>query len=440
MGSKKRFIDVLTIGFALFAIFFGAGNLMFPPYLGLLSGGNWFKSMFGFLSTDPVVPIVGLIVTATIGGEGDSLGKRVHPLFSKILAAICMIICGPIFAVPRTAATTHEIFVMQFFPDAPTAITSFIYFGITIYLAINPGKVLDIVGKFLTPALLIILTVIIVRSIAVPLGPIGPSSLDNEFLTGFTEGYQTMDGLVSSLLAGLVFSDIASRGYKDKKETFKMAVCASVVALVLLMYVYGGLTYVGATVGSYFSPDTERVPLLMGLVELMFGTVGLRLLGIAMTLACLTTSVGITSTFGNYFEKISEGKLKYKYLVIFSAIISFFISQFGVSKIIVLAVPVLSLVYPFVIGMIILSIFDKKIKFNATYIGFAVGIAPVAIISCLASTPLKENEVIASLGSAISNLPLGNVGMAWFVPALIGMIIFTIIAYGTNKTPVAAEQ
>ena len=210
MSKNNKLKDTIIMGFALFAIFFGAGNLIFPPYLGVISGSKWYLAMAGFLSTDPVIPILGLIVTATVGGQGDSLGKRVHPLFSKTIAAICVLMIGTIFAVPRTASVTHTMLVTQFAPGAPQIATSVVFFGLTIYLAINPGKVIDIVGKFLTPALVVILAIVIIRSIFMPGVTMAEPTVTNAYLRGFTEGYQTMDGLGCALMAGLVYSHLVS--------------------------------------------------------------------------------------------------------------------------------------------------------------------------------------------------------------------------------------
>lgn len=437
MSKNNKLKDTIIMGFALFAIFFGAGNLIFPPYLGVISGSKWYLAMAGFLSTDPVIPILGLIVTATVGGQGDSLGKRVHPLFSKTIAAICVLMIGTIFAVPRTASVTHTMLVTQFAPGAPQIATSVVFFGLTIYLAINPGKVIDIVGKFLTPVLVVILAIVIIRSIFMP-GVIMAEpdpTVTNAYLRGFTEGYQTMDGLGCALMAGLVYSDLVRRGYTEEKDQLGMMIGTGVVAFILLAFVYGGLTFAGATISTEFGPDADRTALILELVSrMMGGNIGKLLIGIATALACLTTSIGLTSTVANYFEGISGGKLKYKTLVLVSAVIAFCISLFGTDKIIVFAVPVLSLVFPFIICLVFFTIFDKVIKYNATYIGAMVGVAPVAVISALAlafqiAGTADQNAGIIELNNKINALPFGTFAMPWIVPALACALVFTVVAF-----------
>lgn len=430
---KKK--DIITCGFALFAIFFGAGNLIFPPYLGVISGDRWFESMIGFLMTDPVLPVLGVLVTMKLGGRADDLGKRVSPKFAKLIGMIAILTIGPFFAVPRTGATTHEIFVQPLFgADASIMITSVIFFAITLWVSINPSKVIDYVGNILTPVLLVILTIIITKSIIAPPDPMMITSTAGLFTNGFKEGYQTMDALGAALMAGIVSTDLIRRGYKDEKTKLKASIGVGLVAFVLLAFVYGGLTYAGATVGGHFSADTPRTELLIGMTSLLLGDLGKFALGFAVALACLTTSTGLVSTCGNYFETISNGKLKYKMVVTVATVLSFVISLLGVEKLIAVAVPVLTVIYPVVIVLIILSIFDKKIKYNWTYTGAVIGAFSVSLIEGLGLFgQMSGNAVLGNLGNLITFLPMSQIGFGWIVPTIVGSVIFTLISKYTNK-------
>jgi LIVCS family branched-chain amino acid:cation transporter len=430
---KKK--DIITCGFALFAIFFGAGNLIFPPYLGTLSGDKWFESMIGFLITDPVLPVLGTLVTLKLGGRADDLGKRVSPKFAKIIGALAILLIGPLFAVPRTGATTHEIFIQPVFgADTPIIITSVVFFAITLWIAINPNKVIDYVGNILTPVLLIILAVIVVKSIISPPDPMVTTGASGLFAYGFKEGYQTMDALGATLMAGIVSTDLVRRGYKDEKTKLKAGIGVGIVAFVLLALVYGGLTYAGATVGGHYTADTPRTELLIGMTELLLGDIGKVALGIAVALACLTTSTGLMSTCGNYFETITDGKLKYKYVVTVATVVSFVISLLGVEKIIAIAVPVLTAIYPVVIVLIILSVFDKKIKYNWTYTGAVVGAFIVSLMEGLSLFgEMTGINALASLTGAVQMFPLSQSGFGWIIPAIVGSIIFTLISKFTKK-------
>lgn len=426
---NKKTQDILIVGFALFAIFFGAGNLIFPPYLGITAGNHWKEATLGFLITDPVLPILGVIVTAYVGGKADDLGKRVYPGFSKLLGAVAIITVGPIFSVPRTGATSHEIAVMQILPGTPLVATSIVFFGLTLFLALNPSGVMDKIGKYLTPGLLIVLAIIVIKAIFRPIGPIVDMPEKNYFLMGFKEGYQTMDALGSSLMTGIVLTDLIGKGYSEKKDQLKMIIGVSFVAFLLLAFVYTGLSYVGATAGTVYSPKTDRIQLLIGSVYELFGNTGKIVLGLAVALACLTTSVGLTATCGNFFEGITNGKLKYKSIVTVCVIVSFCISLLGVEELINLAVPVLSAIYPVFIVLIFMTMFDKWIKYDWTYTGAVIGTLIVSIIQVL-------NQVFGTmpdLTERIKNLPLNGIGMEWFIPAMICSVIMTAIQIATKK-------
>nr|WP_314276770.1 branched-chain amino acid transport system II carrier protein [uncultured Peptostreptococcus sp.] len=427
MEIKRK--DVIVCGFALFAIFFGAGNLIFPPHLGVLAGDRWFTAMVGFLISDPVLPILGVIVTARLGGRADDLGKRVSPKFAKLIGTIAILTIGPFFAIPRTGATTHEIFIRPLFPAVPIWVTTLVFFALTLYITLNPGKVIDFIGQYLTPALLIILAIIVIIAIVSPPDAKVPTHVSGLFTMSFKEGYQTMDALGSPLMAGIVISDLIRRGYHDKEVQFKVSVQVGIVAFILLAVVYGGLTYAGATVGRHFNGDTERTVLLIGMVELMLGSVGKVIMGLAVALACLTTSTGLSSTCGNYFETISGGKLKYKQIVIVCVVIAFVLSLIGVDGLIAIAVPILSAIYPVIIVLIFMSIFDKKIKYNWTYTGAVIGAFIVAIIESInLASMMRGGHLLEGAAKACAALPLGTYGFEWVVPALVCSIVLTLIS------------
>lgn len=426
---KKRTQDILVVGFALFAIFFGAGNLIFPPRIGVIAGTKWWQTMIGFLLTDPVLPILGVIVTATVGGKADDLGKRVSKNFSKILGAIAILTIGPFFSVPRTSATTHSILVAQIFPSIPLWLTSLVFFSITLFFVLNENGVMDKIGKYLTPGLLIIMTVIIVKSIISPVSTMAVTNPDNFFLIGFKEGYQTMDALGSMLMTGIVVTDLIRKGYKDEKEQFSIIIGVSIVAFILLAFVYGGLTYFGATTGKAFTPDTDKVEILIGAVTMLFGNAGKMIIGIAVALACMTTSVGLIATCGNFFENISKGKISYKKTVTVAVIISYFLSLLGVEGLVSLAGPILGAIYPVIIVLIVMTMFDKKIKYNATYTGAVVGAFLVSIPQLLSGL----FGIGTNLVEMISKLPFNSVGFEWLLPALVTSIIFTLISKSRKK-------
>lgn len=429
MKTELNRKDIIICGFALFAIFFGAGNLIFPPYLGVLAGDRWYVAMVAFLLSDPVIPILGVIVTAMLGGKADDLGKRVSHTFSKAIGLIAILTIGPFFAVPRTGATTHEIFVQPLFPNVPIWVTAIVFFGLTLFICLNPGKVIDVIGQYLTPALLVLLTLIIGMSIFNPPGPMIATETPDLFRMSFKEGYQTMDGLGAPLMAGIVIGDLVRRGYTDRKLQVKASFQSGIVAFVLLAIVYGGLTYAGATVSSMYTGDTERTVLLTGLVEHLLGGPGKVALGLAVALACLTTSTGLTSICGGFISDISGGKISQKTVVFIAVAISFALSLIGVDGLIAIAVPILSAIFPTMIALIIFSAFDKHIKYNLTYTGIVLATIVIGFIQAInLFSVMRGGAALQGLADWTYSLPLSSLGFEWLIPAIISGFVFTLIA------------
>ena len=431
--SRKKIIDIIICGFALFAIFFGAGNLIFPPYLGVISGNNWGIANIAFLLSDPLLPILGVIVTALLGGQATDLGKRVSKHFSIIIGAISIILIGPLFAVPRTGATTHEIFVQSFLPSAPQWITSLIFFGLTLYIAIHSHTVIDAIGKYLTPILLVILLLVFIAAVVQPNAGFQTTTSAGLFSQSFKEGYQTMDALGAALMAGVVISDLTRRGYTEKKEQHQMMFGVGIVSFILLALVYSSLTYAGATVSTVYDSTVQRPALLISLIEQLLGSFGKVAMGIAVSFACLTTSVGLITTCGHYFSTLTNGKLEYKKIVVVSVVISFLLSLLGVDALLQLAVPVLSAIYPMVIALIFLSIFDRYIVYNWTYTGAVVGAFFIGGIQAIhLFSQMQGGNFLSELAAWTNNLPLNQFGFEWLVPAIIGSVVFTVISKFTG--------
>ncbi|MDO5018000.1 MAG: branched-chain amino acid transport system II carrier protein [Lagierella massiliensis] len=427
---NKKFKDVIIVGFALFAIFFGAGNLIFPPYLGVLSGSEFKKAMWGFLLMDPVLPILGVIITAKLGGRAEDLGKRVGNKFSKILGTITILTIGPFFAVPRTAATTHEVFVSKQFPGVPHWVTAIVFFTLTAIFVMNESGVIDKIGKYLTPGLIIILGIIIVKCLIDPIGEMAYPKEDSIFLKGFVEGYQTMDALGASMMTGIVVSDLIRRGYKDERERSKLINGVGVVAFVLLALIYGGLTYVGATASNMYTIKNTRVDILLGTVEQILGSFGTVLIGIAVSLACLTTAVGLTAICGDFFSSITENKIKYKPIVLISVVVSGIFSLIGVEGLIKAAGPILTTIYPIIIVLILLGMFERYIKYDLTYVGAVIATFLISFIQSLNSA----FNILERPTEFIKGLPLKSIGFEWLIPAIVTAIVFAILARALGQS------
>lgn len=285
-----------------------------------------------------------------------------------------MICLGPLLAIPRTGATTFEMGIAPIFNGFSPVLFSVIFFGLTIMLTIKPSKVVDIIGEYLTPALLVALVFLIIMGIVSPLGDLNqPQMIEGIFAEGIAQGYQTMDPLGAIALSAVVIISITQKGYTKESQKVKITLQAGIIAGVALFIVYGGLTYLGSTVAHQFKginpSDINQTALIVGITEQLLGYPGKIVLAIIVGLACLTTSIGLVSATGQYFTKMSNGIVKYETIVIGVCIFSAVVANFGVSAIIKFASPILTVIYPATIVLVLMTLFNNKIKNDNTFKG-----------------------------------------------------------------------
>lgn len=427
-----RVKDVFVVGFALFAMFFGAGNLIFPPYLGVVSGNKWWISFLGFLFADAGLSLLVIISLTKFNGEMDALFNRVGKRFAAIMGSVIVICIGPLIAVPRTAATTYEVGILPTIgPGFNRIIFSIIFFAIVLTLTIKPSKVVDIVGQFLTPVLLISLAILIIKGVVSPLGQMSDKVLieGGLFSRGIKEGYQTLDSLGAFVFASIIIASLVDRGYKEEKIKIKATIMAGVITAVGMLLVYGGLAYLGATVSSNYGADIDSTTLLVAITYRLMGNAGKILLAIMIALACLTTAIGVTSSCGLFFSRLSKNKFSYEKVVLTVCILSAIVSNFGVTQILKFALPILLVVYPGALTLVVLGLFNDKIKDD---IVFKIAAATSLIFSFIVVVSgLVGNETIPKL---VAKLPLANLGFEWVVPVLISIIIGFMLSKKDNKS------
>ena len=423
---KVKFKDSLVIGFALFAMFFGAGNLIFPPFLGVISGTKWFTSFAAFLFADGGLALLGVIALTRTDGDMEALFTRAGRFIGVLIGSLMILCIGPFLAIPRTAATTYEIGIK---PTIGTGLSpiifAFIFFAIVLVLTIKPSKVVDIVGAFLTPALLICLAVLIVKGIVSPLGqPLERTLIDNLVVSGINDGYQTMDAMASCIFAGIVINSIKQKGYTERTVMVKATIVAGVVAVLGMAFVYGGLSYLGATVSPIYDNTVERTALIVSITEGILGGTGKVVLAVIVALACLTTAIGLSSACGNYFSQLTKGKLKYEVIVVVVCVFSAVVSNFGVDKIIAIAAPILGMIYPAVVAFIFLGLLNDYIK-NDNVFKCAIWVAVIlGVIYTLPGIKAFENvTAIANCVALLNKLPGASIGFFWAIPVLIAGII-----------------
>lgn len=425
MNKKNK--DIAVVGFALFSMFFGAGNLLFPPYLGLVSGGHWLTSLGGFILADVGLSLLVITAAAKCDGELDTVLCRAGNGMAKFVGIASVLCIGPLLAIPRTAATTFEMGIAPIIGETSTVVAvvvSVVFFLLTLVLTIRPSKVVDIIGKFLTPALLIALAILIVIGIMSPIGVINENALidKNLFAEGVSQGYLTMDALGAAALATVVISSIGEKGYNEPKEKVKLTIKSGLVAGLALTLVYAGLTFLGSMLSTSYGVDTPQASLMVVITNSLLGYPGKLVLGIIVTLACLTTSIGLTSAAAKYFSSISNNKIKYETTVIAICVFSAVVSNFGVSTIIQFSAPVLEIVYPVLIALVVMTLLGDYIKNNNAFKGAAYVTLFVSLLS-VGSNLLSLTQV----SDLLSLLPFASIGFNWIVPAIVGAVVGGLI-------------
>ncbi|RHW40370.1 branched-chain amino acid transport system II carrier protein [Neobacillus notoginsengisoli] len=436
MKQNTSFSTYAIIGTMLFGMFFGAGNLIFPIQMGQLAGTNFWPALIGFLITAIGLPFLGILAFGLSASSGlRHLASRVHPVFGVAFSIALYLTIGPFFAIPRTATVP---FVVGFEPYIHSAhgslylgIFSLLFFAIVYYFSLNPAKIIDYIGKYLTPAFLLFLFLLIVIAIVNPMGPFDKPTGDYSslaFMTGFKEGYNTMDALASLAFGIVVIQAIKGKGITNTKEIAKVTWKSGIFAMVLMMLIYGLITYMGASSVSAIGSYDNGGLIFAAVAQHYFGSFGNILLAIIIVLACLKTSIGLITACGEFFNKLFP-RISYKWFVLLLCLLSFCIANFGLTNIIQFAVPVLMLLYPLAIVLILLSlcspIFAHKQSVYATAIFFTFCVSFFdGYSSLVASLPGASLSLFESIKLFYQHyLPLYVIGLGWMIPALVGALI-----------------
>ena len=425
-GKKSMTITA----FALFSLFFGAGNLVLPPLLGFKSGDLWWLVTLGFCISGVLIPILGIIAHAKLQGTLFDFAKKVSPLFSVVY---CYLIYAIAIALPspRTASVTHEMAIQPFW-DSSSLLTSLVYFMLVFVFAINRSKVLDALGKLLTPGILIILLAMIVTAIFTLDFDFAVSTMNQPFSSGILEGYQTFDA-IGAVVVGAVI--IISINLKEKSASFeekkKLIAKAGLWAGIGLFLVYGGLILTGALYADSFDGGISRTALLRGVSSKTLGQTANLLLSILVSLACFTTAVGIVTGTSDFIKgRFNNSVFSYRITAFLGCILGVLIGQFDVGYIITVAVPSLMFIYPITIILILLNVVPEKWGLPSVF-KWVVGTTILfSIPDFLGSIGLGEQ-----ISPFVDWIPLSQYQMGWVLPALVAFILANTISI--KKKPIS---
>jgi len=418
----KKLKDIIVVGVALFAMFFGAGNLIFPPQLGVVSGTSWLQAIMGFFTSDVSLSILAIIAVAKSGGSFHCFASKVGSKFSLVLGIILMLILGPLLALPRTGAVSFEMGVIPLFPSIPQYAFTLIYFGTALLFVFNPKGVIDKVASFLTPVLFIALVSLIITNMLMPDAQMPATKISNVYTYAYLEGYQTLDALGIVIFSGIILMALKEKGYTNSSTQIKMMIQAGLLAFAILGFVYGGLIYLGANGASGIPEGLSRTESFMALVDRMFGQYGVWMVAITVIFACFTTTVGLTTAAGEYFSEITNNKLSYRFNIITITLVSFLVANLGVEQIVLFSGPILNIVYPVVLVLIVLNLFDKYIPSKQIYIGVVSG----TLIFSITMFICNSFESLSAGKNWLLSFPMTTYEMGWLLPAIIGGITMSL--------------
>lgn len=437
MKKKLSFFQLLAIGFMLFSMFLGAGNIIFAPLIGQQAGTNTWIAMGGFLITGVGLVLLAIIALTRGGGTVEKLAARVHPVFAIIFSILLFLALGPIYVVPRANSVVYEIAVNPFFAGSPNTglylfVFSVFFMAFSVFLSWNTTKFVDRLGKIITPIFGILLVVLIAKSFITPMGDIGEPQanyMSGIFLKGFTEGYYTMDVLAAFVFGGIFIKSIGAMGIESDKDVSKVFIQAGVITIVGLVLLQISLSWIGATSVEAIGHKENGGAVLAQSAIALFGQFGIYIIGTVIFLTGITSNVACLSAVSEYFNRIVPALSYKKWLLIFSAL-SLVITNFGLNTILTLTSPILLLLYPLAIGLIALIFLNNLFKgHRSVYVSTMIGIGFVAILDAL-----KEANVLTdTINNIFGFIPLFQYGGGWLLTGLIGFVIGIIIANVRNE-------
>lgn len=438
MEQTRKFTwkELIVVASMLFGMYFGASNLTFPVQIGQQSGSAFISSIIGFIITGTILPLLGVAAIAITRTHGVyELAQPIGKTYALIFTVILYIAIGPAFATPRTATVPFEFGIATHVSAATAPLWLFVYsacfFTAVVLFSINRHKVVDYVGRYLNPVFIIMVVILIAVAIFKPMGTAAGQAVTGAWrkgamTNGIIQGYQTMDALASVEFGIVVITAIKALGVKKEATVANLTVKAGIIAASAMAVIYAGLAYIGATSLGHLKIANDGGIALGQITQYFFGNAGVYILAIMATITCMTTAVGVTTSFATAFSGMFP-KFSYKTYVIIVSVISFVVSNFGFETIINAAVPFLMFIYPLCITLILLSLVSPFFhRARVVYICTTIFTIVPAIVDGLNTAPaiVAKSVVVQSLTNFESKyVPFFVQGFAWLVPAIIGIVI-----------------
>ncbi|WP_027014620.1 branched-chain amino acid transport system II carrier protein [Comamonas composti] len=422
--SSLKTRDIVALGFMTFALFLGAGNIIFPPAVGLSAGENFWSASTGFLLTGVGLPLITVVAMARVGGGIKTITAPIGATAGMALGIVVYLTIGPVFATPRTATVSFEMGVAPFVGNTPGGlfVYSLLYFGLAGVLSLFPGKLVDNLGKLITPPLILALGVLGGAAFLLPAEALSSSlatyqSTGLAFGQGFSQGYQTMDALAALVFGIVIIDAIKSRGIDDGRLHTRYAIIAGVMAAIGLGLLYISLLYLGAHSGAQVQGASSGVQILTAFVQETFGSWGMGLLSVVILLACLTTGVGLITASASFFSRLLP--LSYRALVVLLSLFSLVVSNQGLEHLIRVAEPVLVTIYPVAMVLVALSFLSPWMR-SASRVFIPT---MLTALLCGLIDGMRFLDWNNALTQALSQMPGAAMSLSWLLPVLLVFVL-----------------
>ena len=448
MKKKLTAKEYIYVASMLFGLFFGAGNLIFPVAVGQMAGRNMWSAIIGLLITGVGLPLLGVAALGISRSDGlFALSSKVNRPYAYFFTCLLYLTIGPFFAIPRCATVSFTVGLEQILPQNGNMQLYLLLFTVAFFIAallfsLFPGKILTWVGKFLNPFFLLFLGILIIVALVSPAAtsissvePLGGYAAQ-PFFTGFLEGYNTMDALASLAFGIIVVQVIRELGVTEPSAVAGNTVRAGIFSCLLMGIIYIAVTAVGAKSRGVLPAAENGGVALAQISQTYLGRIGLLILAITVTLACLKTAVGLITSCAETFNGLFPKGPSYRAWAVIFTLVSLSIANFGLSTIIEYSVPVLMFLYPLAITLILLALFGRFYHHDKAVYNWVIGLTLIGSLYDLLRTlpatlrtACHLDGIIESIGSV---LPLAGLGLGWICPAAVGLVI-GLVAHSTAK-------
>lgn len=451
MDRKLTAKEYIVLASMLFGLFFGAGNLIFPVYMGQQAGANLWPAIVGLCLTGVGLPLLGVAAMGMSQSEGCfDMGCRVGRGYSYFFTCALYLSIGPLFAIPRTATVSFSVGILPLLPseyETPAlCIFSALFFLVVLYFSLRPSGILTWVGKVLNPLFLLFLSILLAAALLQPMGdpatlePIGAyagQSAAQSFFQGFLEGYNTLDALAALAFGIVLINAIRGLGLQSPQAISGSTVKAGCLSTALMAVIYCLLTVVGAQSRAVYGLSADGGEALYQIGTHYFGTLGGVLLGITVTFACLKTAIGLITSCATTFTELFPRSLSYRAYTVVFCLFSFGVANFGLSRIISLSTPVLMFLYPLTITLVLLCLTGRWFQYDRrVFLPVTALTAVAAFLDFLKALPAGVQSLLHAevlLDAADAYLPFFSIGMGWVLPACIGLVIGLLLHMGSRK-------